>query len=372
MSLDRLALNALSRLDQASGKAEKGGRRGADRLPPGRHRVLFHTAPLAILLVDGHGHILEANHEATRLSRWSRAELRRTTLNALVRPEGRSRAETGSRSWQGLLHAGDGAKFEVRVQQGPPLGDTEGLRPLYLADLGREREERERIRAGDRAETVAGFAHGLALELANRMTALVGHVEMLGEALDAEGAARERFVDARRSIEGLDALTRELAVLGRVEKPRVELVDLAAYLQGLQPRLRDVFAPGISLELDVPAGTAAVTADPRLLERALLHLAQQAARAMPRGGLFGILAVAGGDGPCTEIEVRDTGAPLVRDGERRAFVPFAALRSDGRDAGLDLAIAHGLLVRSGVPIRADEKVVDGLALRLTFRKAGGA
>lgn len=144
MNLDRLALNALSRLESEQAKHQlpvrpKRGeqRTPPKRLPPGRHRVVVRTAPLPILLCDPLGRILETNTEGEAYTRWSKQALLRTTLHALIRADMRPAPTTrpdGGRVWRGLLARGDGSHVRVEVLEGRPVGGEEGVRPVFVRD----------------------------------------------------------------------------------------------------------------------------------------------------------------------------------------------------------------------------------------------
>ncbi len=144
MNLDRLALNALSRLEAEQAKHQlpvrskpTGQRTPPKRLPPGRHRVVVRTAPLPILLCDSLGRIVETNTEGAAYTRWSKQALLRTTVHALIaadlRPAPTTRSD-GGRVWRGLMARGDGSHVRVEVLEGRPVGGEDGVRPVFIRD----------------------------------------------------------------------------------------------------------------------------------------------------------------------------------------------------------------------------------------------
>lgn len=368
MSLDRLAYSALSRLDQArrgGGDAGTGkDLKPPDRLPPGRFRVLFHKAPVAILLLDARGRILDSNEEAVRLCRWSKEALRRTTLHALVSHHGRANGQKAPCRWEGRLQGQEGSTHAVHVLEGRPLGGTEGPRPCFLHDVEADRAEEARYRSAEVVQALGGFASGLAHELGNRLTALVGHLELLRPHLDENAASLDRLDDAMRAGDGISRLVRDLEDLSPQEPPRPEIVDLKALLRGVERKLRDQLSPTVSLEIEVDAQVPALRADPRMIERALIEIATAARRAMPRGGCLSIEADATPRDGRIEMRIRDTGAPLVAGRQGQVFVPLTHIREGGETAGLNLAVVRAWLVRCGVDIEASEGGTDGLVLRL--------
>lgn len=372
MSLDRLAHGALSRLDTGRASASDAGAeaRLPERLPPGRFRTLFRNAPIAILFVDARGRILEGNDRAVRLSRWSKDELRRTTLHALVARNGHGAAEAPPCQWEGRLEDAEGRLRAVRVVEGRPLDSLTGPRPCYLYDVEADRLDEERFRATEAVTAIATFAGGLAHELGNRLTALVGHLELLRTRIDEPSAAAERLSGADAAAAGLTELVRGLQGLTVRDTPRPEIVDLASLLRGVERRLRDQLSPTVHLEVDTDPPAPAVRADPRLIERALIEIAGASRRSMPRGGRLRIEVDPHARRGRVEMRIRDTGARLEPGRRREAFVPLAHIRAGGETAGLSLALARAWLLRAGVDVEASEGEERGLVLHLRIPVAG--
>ena len=273
MSLDRLAYNALSRLEKArradGDGVAAGDAKPAERLLPGRYRGLFHRAPFAILFLDERGRILDCNEEAVRLSGWTKDALRRTTLHALVSRHGRANGQAPPCRWEGRLEDGEGVVRAVRVEEGRPLQGAGGPRPCYLNDLEAHQAEESRYRAAEVDSAPGGFASGWAHELGNRLTAVVGHLELLRNRLGENADALERLDDALRAGEGISRLVRDLENLSPQDPCRPEIVDLTALLRGLERKLRDQLSPTVNLELQLADQTQAVRTDPRMLQRAM-------------------------------------------------------------------------------------------------------
>ena len=212
LSLDRLALNALSRLEaeQARHRVEVGARRSKatsppERLPPGRHRVIVRTAPLTILLCDPLGRILETNAEGVAYTRWSKQALLRTTLHALIRSDRGPAPVTGPdgvRVWHGELGRGDGSHVRVEVLEGRPLGGDGGARPVFLRDA-HAGESRLRVPA-EKVERL----DALSASLMERVELLVAG--RAGSAADTVAALRL----VREEVARLRELARELTVPG--------------------------------------------------------------------------------------------------------------------------------------------------------------
>ncbi|MFV1959991.1 MAG: PAS domain-containing protein, partial [Planctomycetota bacterium] len=232
MTLDRMALSALARLEgvcspSAGTRSVRGGdgARLAQRLPPGRYRVLFRTAPLAILLCDRQGHIVDANAAAVHLGGWSKEALRRTTLHALIAARGpaprpAASGGPGEVAWEGVLHTEDGSRREVHVLEGRALGGEGGPHPVFVRDrdgrLGGEAGGGEGPPGVDSPgdDASRGLAAGAAHELSNLTAVLLGYAEIL-RGFVREGAEGPRYLDeVVKAAEEIVALSQALGTYG--------------------------------------------------------------------------------------------------------------------------------------------------------------
>lgn len=95
--------------------------------------------------------------------------------------------------------------------------------------------------------------------------------------------------------------------------PLRDLVEEVA--QSLASQCKD---PIIKTTLDIPSNLL-VTADPKLIRRAVEHLMLGAIAAMPNGG--SLLATSAAGPNAIELEIADTGATLSDNARRHAFDP---------------------------------------------------
>jgi two-component system, NtrC family, sensor histidine kinase HydH len=109
-------------------------------------------------------------------------------------------------------------------------------------------------------------------------------------------------------------------------------------------------------------GDAAVEADPRRLEEALLNLVANAIEATPPGGEVAVeVRPYGGQ---AEILVRDTGSGMLPDTLRRLGTPFFTTRDDG--TGLGVVLARSVIALHGGSLRYESEPGKGTTVRATL------
>jgi len=241
--------------------------------------------------------------------------------------------------------------FEWRVE---PARDAHGLvtgaigLALDVTDQARLREE---ILQAQKMESIGRLAGGVAHDLNNLLTAVLGFVD-----LSASAKTREELLESldeiRFASERAASLTRQLLTFARRQKTSVGPVDVGATLRGVDGLVRRLLGSGITLHTDVDAGAPPVLADPHQLEQVIVNLAVNARDAMPDGGRLTItlrtrdIERPRGDlaaGPYVVLTVIDTGVGMPEEVKARVFEPFFTTKELGKGTGLGLSTSFGIV-----------------------------
>jgi signal transduction histidine kinase len=110
-----------------------------------------------------------------------------------------------------------------------------------------------------------------------------------------------------------------------------------------------------------------VSCDDVRLGQVFLNLIMNAAQAIPEGDPSAhVIAVTVGLDPDGRVAVvvRDSGAGMAPDVQRRIFEPFFTTKPFGTGTGLGLSITHGILRSMGGEIRVQSEVGAGTTFRV--------
>ncbi|MFO7676731.1 MAG: ATP-binding protein [bacterium] len=216
----------------------------------------------------------------------------------------------------------------------------------------------EQLRHADRLATIGQLAAGIAHELNEPLTNILGFAELLA---GDPGLCEQARVDTRRiSDAALHAreVIRKLMLFARQSPPRTGPVDLNALVRdGL------FFLEGRCVKNDVelvrmPAPVLPeVEADASQILQVLINLAVNAVQAMPRGGRLTVETSAETD--WVVLRVTDTGVGMTPEVMRQAFLPFFTTKDVNEGTGLGLAVVHGIVSAHGGSIDVDSKVGVG-------------
>jgi signal transduction histidine kinase len=224
----------------------------------------------------------------------------------------------------------------------------------------------------ERLASVGRLAAGLAHEIGNPISALIGLQDLLltGELEPSE--QRDFLLRMRAETERIHTILRDLLQFARPsalrDREAIEPGDVARAVSDT----RALLLPQKKLQ-DVEVITAVSDALPPValgreqLVQLLLNLVLNAADAVGSGGHIRISAEARADGVVLTVEDDGPGIdPELRD---RLFEPFATTKEPGKGTGLGLAVCRGLVEAVGGSISLDETYVAGARFVLGLPRA---
>jgi two-component system, cell cycle sensor histidine kinase and response regulator CckA len=243
-------------------------------------------------------------------------------------------------------------------------------------DISREHELRFRVIREQKFRTLGSLAAGVAHNINNRLTPVLGWTEMLLERLASdERIEPDELVHALRVINqgaadsvGTVRRLQEYARPSRVRGPEgVQLRDVVEHLLALtRPQWDNEAARrGIRYEIDLRIEAAPpILAVASEIREALLNILENALTAMERGGRLTV-HVRGEDSRAV-VSVADTGRGMSEEVRRLAFEPFFTTRSGEGGTGLGLSLAHEIVQRYGGTITLESREGEGTTFTLSF------
>ena len=177
----------------------------------------------------------------------------------------------------------------------------------------------------------AGIAH----EVKNPLNAMMIHLALLREQLTEPGTIQHVAV-IEAEMRRLDEVVQGFLKFTRPEDLKLRPVSLAALLDEALPVIHaEAQARGVDVRVECPADLPPMSADPGMLQQALLNLALNACQAMPNGGR---LRIAGSSirGGLIEIVVEDTGAGIEPAQLDRIFDLYFTTKEHGSGIGLSM------------------------------------
>ncbi len=262
-------------------------------------------------------------------------------------------------AWAGRMvcRRRDGTPYIEETTISPVLTDA-GRVEHYVAvkrDVSRDIELEEQQRQVQRLESIGRLAGGMAHDLNNLLTPILGYSEMLLATLEPESRPHMQVREIRKAAERSRDLVRQLLAYSRCQVLALRLVDLTEAVRAMEPLVRRMLREGIQLCIDIADEGPPVRLDRGLMEQVLANLVDNAQNAMPEGGTLRIvtrparqdeieaLRRAGISIPSPMIlRVCDTGRGMSEEVKQHIFEPFFTTKGD-RGAGLGLAMVWGIV-----------------------------
>ncbi len=267
----------------------------------------------------------------------------------------------------------DSAQTEVPLHlEGRLLRDAEdAVRGAVLVGLDlRERRGLElQILRSQKLAAVGLLAAGIAHEINNPLSGVVGYSKLLLEKSELPQWVREKVQKIADSGERCRKIVEGVLLFSRQQDGERRKVDLLALLDRVlaigeyQWRMHNIRIIREHVE------SVEVLADVDQIEQVLLNLLSNAADAMPRGGSVRISLRRDPEGGAV-LSVADEGHGIPEEIQARIFDPFFSTKEIGKGTGLGLAISYGIVQDHGGDIVVDSTVGHGAEFTVTLPASG--
>jgi signal transduction histidine kinase len=252
-----------------------------------------------------------------------------------------------------------------------------------LAELEQARLERleieERMRQGERLESMGRLAGGIAHDFNNLLTVIMSYAELAR--LSAPPGSDQAGQIEQIQLAGRSAadLTRQILAFSRKQVLQPAIVDVNALVRESHGMITRLLGAQVTARLYLGDGLPPVRIDRTQLQQALINLAVNARDAMPDGGVLSLqTSVVDLDdasisthptmtpGRYVVVAVSDTGTGMSREVLDRIFDPFFTTKPKGRGTGLGLASVYGTVKQSGGWIWAYSEEGRGTTFKIHF------
>jgi two-component system NtrC family sensor kinase len=229
----------------------------------------------------------------------------------------------------------------------------------------------EQLLQSEKMSAVGQLIAGVAHELNNPLTAILGYAQLL-ESEGLNDSACEYVSKLFKQAQRTHRVVQNLLSFARQRKPQKEQVDIRKVLdETLTLRDYDLKVNNIQLEREIDPSLPAVTADPHQMEQVFLNIINNAVDAMLDAGKGGSLKVRvyAKDG-AVHAEFHDSG-PGIKE-PNRIFEPFYTTKTVGKGTGLGLSICYGIIQEHGGTISARNRGEGGATIEVCLPAASQA
>lgn len=199
----------------------------------------------------------------------------------------------------------------------------------------------------DRMASLGRLAGGVAHELNNPLTGVLGQSQVIYEKLSPADPLRETIEKIIKAAERCRKITKNLLDFSRQKDYYFELTDIPKLVDAsLEICSSDLIASKINvlknygkLQMDIPK----ISISPPHIQQVFLNIITNAIQSMKGGGIFTITVQS--DQWYVSIFFKDTGEGITKENLDKIFTPFFTTKEPGKGTGLGLAISYGIIQR---------------------------
>jgi PAS domain S-box-containing protein len=348
-----------------------------------RYFDLYNLAPVGYMTLSEQGLILEANLTASNLLGVDRSQLVKKPVSRFIVREDedvyylhrKHLFETGVRQVCEIrFRRKDGSQFWTRLEA-TMVQDGESKAPtcrVAVSDITEyKRLERERqavevhLRHQQKLESIGRLAGGVAHEINNPLTGIMGFAQLIAARIDKTSPLGEYASEIISLTERVAAIVGNLLTFARHETQSHSPADIheivgatLALIQTVMPRDQ------ITLEMDIPENMPRIKCRSQQIQQVLMNLLTNARDALdekyPECNPDKIIRVtaqvfekAGKAWIRTTVE--DHGTGISPETHEKMFDPFFTTKEPGKGTGLGLAISHGIVEEHGGELHCESE-----------------
>ena len=337
-----------------------------------RYRDLFDNASDLVCMATPDGSLLYVNKAWQEGTRYGEGEIGRLQLLDIVHSDSRAHYT----EVLGRVLAGerlDHVELVFVPKSGSPItvegnlsctfkdGQPSVVRGIYRDVTERKRVE-DHLRRAERMQAAGKLAGGVAHEVNNMMTGVIGFSEFLLRSLDPADPRREDVEEVIRAGTRAADVTRQLLAFTRQQFLRPQVLEINAVVSEMEKMLRRSLGEDKLLQLRLAPDTGDILADRGQLEQVLINLVLNARDAMTGHGRVTIETgrsewdevyaqrhegVEIPRGRYVMLAVSDDGCGMDANVQARIFEPFFTTKAIGQGTGLGLSTVYGIVKQSG-------------------------
>ena len=245
----------------------------------------------------------------------------------------------------------------------------------FFVDVTDRIQLESQLLQSQKVESIGRLAGGVAHDLNNLLTPIIGYGELILEDSLRGSAAKESLSEVIKAAKRARDLVAQLLAFGRRQTLAVQPIFLNDILGEFEKLLRRTIREDVTITLELKPNLPAILADKGQIEQVIMNLSVNAADAMPKGGSL-ILRSEQKDldnfngsshplppGKYVILSVIDSGHGMDEESMKSIFEPFFSTKGN-MGTGLGLATVYGIVKQHGGHIEVESTLGKGATFRV--------
>lgn len=219
-----------------------------------------------------------------------------------------------------------------------------------------KRELKAHLLHTDRLATIGQLTAGIAHELNNPLTDILGFAQLATNRPDLPDQTYQDLVRIVKSALYAREVIKRMLLFGRQTRPKQTDVNLNNLIEEWRDFIEFRCAKNhIRIHIGLDPELPVISGDPAQLNQVLVNLVINAIHAMADGGQLTVRTGIAGDS--VFVSVQDTGHGIKKEIYDKIFLPFFTTKDIDKGTGLGLAVVYGIVKEHGGAIEV--KSIEG-------------
>jgi PAS domain S-box-containing protein len=341
-----------------------------------RYRELVENIDDIVYVTEGTGRIIYLNKAFEHLSGYTREEMLRKNYMEILTPESlgdvlkmfkKQKKGQNLGVFEMSFFDKDGTEKSIEVREKHIF---EGDRVIEVHGLGRDITQKKKMALqllqAEKLSAVGTMISGVAHELNNPLTSIIGNAQMLAKRDVPEDIKGKLEVIIKESIRS-SKIVGGLLAFAREHKPERKMININdTLMESLKLREYDLKVSNISVQTLLSEDLPETSADAYQLHQVFINIINNARDALSgkdRAALA-IRTYRKDDGILIEFD--DNGPGISKELVKKIFDPFFTTKEAGKGTGLGLSMAYGIIKEHGGTISIESKPGKGAKFTVTL------
>ncbi len=333
-------------------------------------QFIFNAASIGIFLVNKNAEIIDVNQHACKTLGYTKDELTALTVYDIdptftkkkFSELQEEKAATPTVTIETIHQKRTGETYPVQVLLSKIPYNDEDITVSFVQDISKRKEAQlqqekieEQFRQVQKMESIGRLAGGVAHDLNNLLTPIIGYVGLLYRDPSLQERGHNQLGQIEKAAIGARDLVAQLLAFSRKQVLEYKPQDLNVILTGYEKLIRRTIREDIEIQMSMADDVKLAMLDKGQIEQILLNLVVNASDAMVGGGKLTIATqMASLDetyvsqhhgvtpGQYVMLSVSDTGIGMDDKTMAKIFEPFYSTKGI-KGTGLGLATVYGIV-----------------------------
>ncbi len=381
----------LSALTDITERRQLEKERQREQTAAARLAVVVESVTESMIITDPSFHIEYVNPAFTRYTGYEPREVKGREMRFL-RCESHDQSDYDETRQAAKADRSHSSRYPIRRKDGSELmvetttstiRDAEGHVAnfaLIWRDMSEQIKLEEQLQQAQKMEAIGTLAGGIAHDFNNMLAVIIGNAEIALDDIGDENATGYNITQILQASERARELVKQILTFSRKNASQRRRVELGPLVRETANLLRGSLPSSIDIKVAIPAGPAAIFADPSHVQQVVMNLASNAAHAMRDDGgtlviRISVRSFADGDtrpdrdmqpGPYVKLTVKDTGTGIPKKNRAKIFDPFFTTKEPGQGTGMGLAVVFGIAKSYEGAVTVESEIGKGSTFNVFF------